>query len=284
MVPVKLCKSSNRVPSAQLYKQFRAGPAALWRDFPKSSDVAHQPRPSDSDSDRASRTVLAFHLGSTRMTDVQQASSSFAALPVGELDSLPGMTQVPPSDSPTEVSFDAVSSLRAAALSSLRMKRKKVSDSNPKATILSRHDIPQNAMTLDYGAEEPPKATSATPERTDAQKALDKQEDEAMASAEDTREEGEISDEEDGPVASDDTPRISHALGKTSISDENRSSRTKSPSPRLSRREKAEISIQSTYQQQHPLIDEQHVRPGLTSACHVTFFCWHGIINGRTEQ
>ncbi|KLO08328.1 hypothetical protein SCHPADRAFT_944553 [Schizopora paradoxa] len=175
------------------------------------------------------------------------------------------MTQVPPPDSPTEVSIDAVSSLRAAALSTLRMKRKKASDSFSKTTISSRSEIPQNSLTLDYGAEEPSNATSPISDETATQEATDKQEDQPNASIEDSREEGEISDEEDSPAGNIDAARISHDLGKTSIVEEKDSSRTKSPSPATSRREKNEVSVTvQVHKHQHPLIDEQHVRPGLT--------------------
>lgn len=197
------------------------------------------------------------------MTDVQRALASFA---VGEFDTLPAMTHVSPPNSPTEVSVDAVSSLRAAALSSLRMKRKKAPDANLKNTISSRRDGPQNALTLDYGIDDPSTTTSTTSAKADSGQASDKKQDEAPSMSEDSREEGEISDEEDTPVAGDDTPRISHALGNTSNPEEDRSLRTRSPSPLLSRKAKAEVSlVGSAHQHQHPLIDEQHVRPGLTS-------------------
>lgn len=195
------------------------------------------------------------------MTEVQQAFNYHSTMQADDPDVLSTMAPVSPSNSTTDVSIDAVSSLRAAALSSLRMKRKRVSDGSPRTTSLLRAGNGQPPTTLDYGTEEP-----SMPINTDLERTPAKDRDNLSPSAEDIREEGEISDEEEPPSIGDSTPQSSE-VGNTGVSDEDHPQHTKSPPSMDSLKEKTQSpSLRLEDSQQRPLIDEHHVRPGLTSA------------------
>ena len=115
----------------------------------------------------------------------------------------------------TEPSADSETSLRAAALSTLRLKRRKY-DERP-ASISSRPPPPSDALQLDYGAEDTPQDVfmkdvltppSVTSETEKSRSSVDQQ----LA-----REEGEISEEDEPLLPSKSFPVNNRSISRRKV-------------------------------------------------------------------
>jgi len=210
------------------------------------------------------------------MTEVDSSPSLTRTM---DLPRLPDTTQPPnppvSSTSPSNDPVDAVSSLRAAALSSLRLKRKRASSTQPsKVMPAARPNTSQNGLVLDYGNDESnieiPSGHSPTGSSTltaNGHRSI-----KSPASEDDNREEGEISDEE-LPTSDNKSPQslsatnLTPQMNNSTITVLESSSRVRS-SPRtpLVTRNGLPSGLLPEYESgERPLIDEDHVRPGLSS-------------------
>lgn len=125
-------------------------------------------------------------------------------------------------------STDPVSSLRAAALSTLKSKRRKPQATRPQPQISARPPPPSDPFQLDYGAEDTSQdsamnevaALTASPAPPLAEKSQH-----TLSTQQPAREEGEISEEEDAkpspkpPSRKRSTPRMVSSSPKRSTSD-----------------------------------------------------------------
>lgn len=162
---------------------------------------------------------------------------------------------------------DAASSLRAAALLTLKSKRRKpMTDGS--AANLSQRPVP-STLVLNYGEED---STPSTPAPASDVKKVNPSPGKGKAKAsdiEDNREEGEISDTESNAPSKAPTT-------KTSVADNNAIQATSKASP-SSAKHPATIkqepitpiagpSIVAELPARSHLVDENHVRPGLASS------------------
>ncbi|THV00853.1 hypothetical protein K435DRAFT_431464 [Dendrothele bispora CBS 962.96] len=168
---------------------------------------------------------------------------------------------------------DPASSLRAAALRTLKSKRRKPTDAQSTASLLSRPMAIDNSFQLDYGQEDD--ITSSPPQAP------------ADRETGQTREEGEISDSEgpDSVAAKPTSSRTSlpqHTQTATSVDDNSISTRSSPPrtlkmesppptlldrisdtSARPRRSSASTMTDEGNLSQRSFFIDAEHVRPGL---------------------
>ena len=170
---------------------------------------------------------------------------------------------------------DAVSSLRALALSTLRPKKRKLNEWQTNGSRqLARPAVEANAVVLDYGSEESPRETPV-PNSGDL---IEKNSKDTKPKKKDDLEEGEISDDDTmsidcPPVALPPTlsvkrepvsPQPVHAIPKTPL---NADSVTEIPERHLAQVQAIRESSASTSVPASLLWvpSEDHVRPGLKS-------------------
>lgn len=212
----------------------------------------------------------------------------------GDIDINSSLSFHPPSSSP-DASADTISSLRAAALSSMRSKRRKVGD-KPKPVLVrhiptTRPDSGPNAVLLDYGNED---AAAGDHQRSDGSSISTTEPNEPRTSTKRRRaassddlenelEEGEISDDAEEPIPAatasghqvngQNSPIIKQErlptppmAASTPVDDglrgmPSRGTQSMQSDATAPMRRPTSSSLASS----KPMIDANHVRPGLTS-------------------
>lgn len=200
----------------------------------------------------------------------------------------PANENAKPSDQPQAGSAspsDAASSLRAAALLTLKSKRRKPATMDlPSALTLAKRPIPSNSLVLNYGEEE----STSTPLTTAPPSVISRPiaTRTVIYDAEDNREEGEISDTESTPPPAPLAPKTSPKKtlrNKASMGDKDGTkpapttptsarppfamhSDTPVAGPSTSvTSTSSRIPHYSTLQPGSYVVDADHVRPGLSS-------------------
>jgi hypothetical protein len=188
------------------------------------------------------------------------------------------MTPTQPSRTAGSAS-DFASSLREAALLTLKTKRRKATVAPLPAAALSRPAPPASSLQLDYGNDEP-SSPLATSETTISSKSSASQAPPAQIEPGPAREEGEISDNEDSPV--EPKPSLPYpSKGKRPARQQVAASRgQRAPSQPTSKpgQEKgttkltlqARITPQVSVLVSNPtpyVLDAEHVRPNLACPC-----------------
>lgn len=157
-------------------------------------------------------------------------------------------------------------SLRAAALSSLRTKRRKVDESptSPTRHLPARPDTDPSNLMLDYGNDD---AESILPTTSLEIKAMSPDtpcnEEKDNVLEDDAREEGEISDEDDSPSSG--TPHLATRTTYHPLASASSPVAVTVPKGPFSPMSADVHAYASRAQGTAPVIDEDHVRPGLSS-------------------
>jgi hypothetical protein len=197
-----------------------------------------------------------------------------------------------PQQQPAAVPEDPAASLRAAALKTLKSKRRKAPDNSNLSTSLPPRPLAITpSIQLDYGTEEPPRTTTSTSSSTlvvDSAPAVPPQPEPMQVDEDQTREEGEISDSESAPPPK--SPSVSRIVSSTSQSAPLKHVQKDRPMPPPIAPPTASVTIKtessplislssSSGRQATPsgsryspaidyemyAVDENHIRPGLAS-------------------